>query len=92
MRRGAVQPGIPVVHPARRQVAFQPDDGFDARFFRLLEELDHAEHGAVVGDGDGGHAHFLGPVDQLGYLAESIQQGILGVQVEVDEGVGHIYG
>ncbi len=77
--------GVAVVHPAGRQVTLQPDDGFDPGFGGLLEKFDHPEHGAVVGDGDGGHAHFPGAGDQLGYLAKTIQQGVLGMQVEVDE-------
>ncbi|MGZ6347101.1 MAG: hypothetical protein ACXWNC_05990 [Anaerolineales bacterium] len=42
----------------------------------------------MVGDSQGGHAHFLGTLDQLLDIAEAVEQGVFGVNVEVGEGPG----
>ncbi len=80
--------GVMFLHRAGRQVGFQPDDGLDAGLLGGVVELDHAEHGAVVGDGQGRHVHLLGALDQLLDVREAIQQGVFGVDVQVGEGHG----
>ena len=39
----------------------------------------------VVRDGNGGHAQLIGPVEQLLYGRKSVQNGVLGVDMEVNE-------
>ena len=51
----------------------------------ILEELLHAVHVAVVGDGQGGHAEFPGALEELPDVGESVKDGILGMDVEVYE-------
>ena len=46
-------------------LGFDTDDGFYAFGFRGFVELDDAEHGVVVGDGDGGHVHFFDAVHEF---------------------------
>jgi hypothetical protein len=43
----------------------------------------------VVGHGDGGHAEFLGFRGHLLGARHAIEEGVFGVEVEVDEGIGH---
>ncbi len=64
------------------QVGFNPDDRLDPRSRGCLVEVDHAVHTAMVGEGDGRHAHLLDALDQLLYIAEAIQQGVFGVDVQ----------
>ena len=54
--------------------------------FGGVVELDHAEHRAVVGDGQRGHVHLFDAFDQLLDVREAVEQGVFGVDVEVDEG------
>ena len=92
--RGApVLLGVMLLHRAGRQVGFQADDGLDAGLLGSMIELDHAEHGAMVGDGQGGHVHLLGALDQLLDVREAVQQGVFGVDVQVGEGhEGMVFG
>ena len=39
----------------------------------------------VVRDGNGGHAQLIGPVEKLLYGRKSVQDGVLGVDMEVNE-------
>jgi hypothetical protein len=72
------------------QVRLVADDRVDAALLALGVELDRPVQVAVVGDGAGGHAQLLGLLDQLGDAVEAVQQGVVGVQVEVGElAVGH---
>ena len=70
---------------ARRQVGLQPDDRLDPRGLGGVVELDHPEHGAVIGERQGGHAHLVGALDQLLDVAEAIKQRVFGVDVQMDE-------
>ncbi len=65
------------------QVGFQPDDGVDTCLDGGVVELDHPEHGAVVGDGEAGHAHVAGALNQLVDIAEPIKQRVFGVDVKM---------
>ncbi len=81
--------GVVVLHAAGGHVGLQADDGLDAGIFAGVVKLDHAEHGAVVGDRQGGHVHFFGALDQLLDIAEAIQEGIFGMYVQVGKGHGY---
>ena len=71
-----------------------PDDGLDLIFFSLLvpvlvgefEELLYTVHIAVVGNGQGGHAHGLCPVKQGRYRRETVEDGVLRVDVKMNKG------
>ncbi len=43
----------------------------------------------MIGEGHGGHAQFSRPFDEVADAAGTVEQGEVGVDVEVDEGVGH---
>lgn len=70
-------------------IPLDSDDGFDASLGSRVEEIDGAMHVAVVGERDRGLAQGLGPVYQIIDLAQAIEQGVLTVDVEMDEIVGH---
>ncbi len=55
--------GVTFTHTARRQISLYPDNGFDAMGDGCVVEVNHAKHGAVVGECQGGHVHFLGALD-----------------------------
>ncbi len=67
-------------------VGFQADDRLDAGGFGLSEEFDGPVEVAVVGDRQRGHAEVLDPLDQLGNLAGAVEQAVVGVAVQVNEG------
>ena len=69
-------------------VEFAADDGFDFGFFGGLVEIDAAVEVAVVGHGDGGHFEFHGFGDEFVDAHGAIEEGVLGVDVEMDEGIG----
>jgi len=77
--------GIAVIHPACGHIGFNPDDGFNTRINRRLEEIDHAEHGAVIGDGHRVHAQFLHALDQLFDIAEAVEQRVFCMNMQVGE-------
>ncbi len=72
VRRLAVSPRIAVFHPARREVGLDPDHRPDSGRLGGVMEFDRAEQGAVVGDGEGGHAEFLRARDQTVDLSHPI--------------------
>ena len=75
----------PVV--ALGHVDLAADDRLDAgMFLGILEELLHPVHVAVVRDGKAGHAQLLGAVEQVFDGRLSVQDGILGMYVKVNEG------
>ena len=62
----------------------------DAVGFGGVVELDGAEEIAVIGHADGGHLLFGADLHELVDFAGAVEQGIVGVVVEVDEwGFGH---
>ncbi len=69
-------------------VELAPEDWLDAGFLCRVDELDGSEDIAVVGHGDRGHAEFLYPVDELLGFAGSVEHGVIGMQMEVNE-FGH---
>ena len=61
------------------------DDGVDAGGLGGVIELDGAEEIAVVGHGDGGHFLLDRDLHELVDIAGAVEQGVVGVAVEVDE-------
>ena len=61
------------------------EDRLDARLGRVAVELDRAGHGAVVGEPDRGHLELGGAGRERGNPAGPIEDGVLGVDVQVDE-------
>ena len=62
------------------------DNGFYAgMFFGIFEELLHPVHIAVVGDGQAGHAHLLGAVEEMLDGTLPIENRVLRVDVQVYE-------
>jgi len=70
---------------ARSQVGFTTDNRLDALLFRLGEELDGAEHVAMIGHRDGRHSRLPGMFEQGADLVRPIEQAVLSVDVEMDE-------
>ncbi len=69
-----------------RDVDFAADDGMDAGGFGGVVELHRAEEVAVIGHGHGGHFLLGDDLHQLVDIAGAVEQGIIGVAVQVDEG------
>ena len=70
---------------ARRHVNLAADDRRDALLPRGLIKINGAVEHAVVGDGDGGEFQRVSLVHQPVEPARSIEQGILGVEVQMDK-------
>src|SRR5258708_34504544 len=70
---------------ARREVHLASDDRLDARGFRLLIELDRAEHVAMVGHRDRFHPRRLGVFDQRPDFVRAVEEAVLRVDVKMDE-------
>jgi hypothetical protein len=43
----------------------------------------------VIGQGQGGHAHLFGALDQLLDIAEAVEQGVFRMDVQVNKGHGN---
>ena len=52
-------------------------------FFAFFIEIDHAEHGAVVGDGQAFHAQLLGAGNQVADAGGSVQQAVFRMNVQM---------
>ena len=52
---------------------------------RTFEKLRHTEHVSVVGNGYGFHSQLLSPCKELFARSETVENGILGVKMEMDE-------
>ena len=64
------------------------DDRLDAGLTAELEQLDGAVHHAVIGEGQGGHAQLHCPLHHLRQLAGPIEEAVVAVVVERNEGQG----
>ncbi len=65
------------------------DDRLHARAQRRLVELHHREQVVLIGDGDGRHALRRGGRDEIVHAHHAVDQRVLGVQAEMDEGHSH---
>ena len=70
---------------ARREIHLASDDRLDADRFRLLIELDRAEHVAMVGHRDRFHPRRLGVLDQRPDFVGAVEKAVLRVDVKMDE-------
>ena len=70
-----------------REVGLDADDRLDPGGLGLLVELVGPEHVAVVGHRHRRLAQLGGPLGQLGQARGAVEHGVLGVHVQVDEGV-----
>src|SRR5208283_1110441 len=70
---------------ARREIHLASDDRLDADRFRLLIELDRAEHVAMVGHRDRFHPRRLGVLDQRPDFVGAVEETVLRVDVKMDE-------
>ena len=73
---------------AGRDVRLHADDGPDALLLRRLAEGPRPEQAAVVGESQRGHLVFLRPADEVGEAVGAVEEGVLGVAVQVNEGQG----
>ena len=76
---------IAIPHGAGSHVRLQPDDGFHAFFHRGFKEINHTEHGAMIGNSNRGHAHFFYALNQLLNIAKAIQQGVFSMYMQMGE-------
>ncbi len=67
------------------EVDLAAEEGLDAVFVGLFEEGGEAVEDAVVGDGEGLHAQFGGPLAEPVRACAPVQQAVVGVDVKVDE-------
>ena len=73
----------------RGHVNLATHDGFDPGFRRRLVKFDRPVKIAVIRQRQGRLAQFLGPSDQFGHPARPVQQGVLGVTVQMDKRLRH---
>ena len=75
---------------ARGDVDLTADDRLDPRVLAGFVEVDGAVHDAVVREADRGHLELRGAAHHRLDAAGAIEQRVLGVIVEVDEGLGGV--
>jgi hypothetical protein len=68
-----------------RDVQLAAEDGLNAAGFRRVEEVDGSVDIAMVGNGDGLLANVRDALNELFYVAGSIEERVIGVQVQVRE-------
>ena len=69
-------------------VKFAADDGFHVVLLCRINEVHRAKNIAMVGHGHGGHAHFFDTLAELFDITGAVEQGVVGVQVQVNK-LGH---
>ena len=78
--------GLGIVDRAVHHIHLVADDRLDAGALTELEQLDGAVHHTVVGEGQGRHAQLHGPLHHLGQLGGPIEEAVVAVVVERNEG------
>lgn len=77
---------LPLVAPGLGcDICLDPDDRGDPGLLRGVEEVVRPVQVAVVGHGDMGHAHLVARVEHVLEPRGTVQQGVLGVDVQVRE-------
>ena len=79
---------LAVAHGPGREIHLAADNRLDPGFLRRLVELDSPEHVAMVGHRHRRHPVASGFFHQVLDADRAVEQRILRVQMEVDEGVG----
>ena len=74
--------------PIRSDVGLDPENRLDPRRPGGGMELERRVEVAVIGDRDRGHAERLHALDELLDPVAAVEQGVLAVEMEVDETVG----
>ena len=78
-----------VRHRLRGEVDLATEDRFHARLLAALEKLDGSVEVSVVRHRHRGHAEFRSTFGKILGADHAVEKREFGVQVEVDEGVGH---
>ena len=66
-------------------IGLHADDGPDAFLACQLVKRPSPEHAPVVGECEARHLEFLDLVNEVGEAIGSVEEGVLGMRVEVDE-------
>jgi hypothetical protein len=85
MRHGKGSASLVRAGGTRCYIRFDTNDGLDALVRGLPPEIERAEKISVVRGGKCRHAQAFGFIEQLTQAGRSIQHGVLGVGVQVDE-------
>ena len=86
-----IQLGVAAAHGATVDglIGFDADEGADALFFAGAVEFNGAMHDAMIGQSQGGLAEAFCFFDEVFDASKTIEEGVLGMDVEVDKVVGH---
>ena len=76
-------------HGERREVDLAAEDRLHALFFAVLVKFDGSVEVSMVGHRHRRHAQLRRPLGQILGADHAVEQGEFGVDVEVDEGIGH---
>ena len=77
--------GLAVAQLGRSHVSLVANNRIDSRLFALLVKLHRAVKVAVVGEGQGIHAVFLGMLDQLGNAVGAVEQAVMAMAMQMNE-------
>ncbi len=77
--------GASLFSASGRDVELAAEDRLDAGLLGRVVEVDRAEEVAVIRERDGRELQLLGLVDQLLELGGTVEQAVLGMNVQVDE-------
>ena len=77
--------GASLLPASGRDVELAAEDRLDAGLLGRVVEVDRAEEVAVIRERDGRELQLLGLVDQLLELGGTVEQAVLGMNVQVDE-------
>ena len=81
--------GILVIESAFSHIDLATEDGLDTLSFAFLVKVNDSEHVAVISYRNGIHAQFLDFGDEFFDIAESIEEGILRMQMQMCESSRH---
>ena len=77
------------VHPTRRDVGFAADDRLNAGLLRRGVEVNDTVQCAMIGERERRHTQLARALDQRVDAGKAVEDGVFGVDVEVDEFRGH---